>query len=96
MYLCHLQSERAVLAIYDMPWYYFDKQRSGEFLFMYKKAQSPSQITVGGFAELSVCTGQEVRLSDGRKWFTYLIFADSQQNILNLYDDAYVHRRKDL
>lgn len=53
-------NDHTVNAIYEVPWYKFEKERAMEFMFMYKKAQFMNLLSIGGIAPLSVATAQLV------------------------------------
>lgn len=71
-------NDRTVNAIYEVPWYKLTKERAMEFLFMYKKAQLLSLLSIAGIAPLSVATAKEVgllffKLSKEKKLMLFLL-----------------------
>ncbi|XP_063698087.1 odorant receptor 67d-like [Culicoides brevitarsis] len=71
-------SERAVEAIYEIPWYCLKKERALEFLIMFKKAQNPNFLSIGGIAPLSVATAKEIINKMYSFYMMFLSFIDEK------------------
>uniref|UniRef100_A0A336LKL9 Odorant receptor n=1 Tax=Culicoides sonorensis TaxID=179676 RepID=A0A336LKL9_CULSO len=82
-----IANEKTVTAIYEIPWYCFSKERALEFLIMFKKAQNPNYLSIGGLAPLTVATAKEIINKMYSYYMMFLSFID-EKAVEKLLNDA--------
>uniref|UniRef100_A0A336K9Y4 Odorant receptor n=1 Tax=Culicoides sonorensis TaxID=179676 RepID=A0A336K9Y4_CULSO len=82
-----IANEKTETAIYEIPWYCFSKERALEFLIMFKKAQNPSYLSIGGFAPLTVATAKEIINKMYSFYMMFISFID-EKAVEKLLNDA--------